>query len=120
MYHILKIHSIDGHLGYFHFLVIMNNNGCELFFWLCWVFIVVCGSFVAACRLLSSCGVQAQYLRQTGSLVAVLGLSCPAACGILVPRQGIEPMSPALEGGFLTTGPPGKPPDMNFCVQVFT
>ena len=36
------------------------------------------------------------------------GLSCPAACGILVPRPGIEPMSPALEGRFLTTGPPGK------------
>ena len=37
------------------------------------------------------------------------GLSCPSACGILVPRPGIEPMSPALEGGFLTTAPPGKP-----------
>ena len=43
-----------------------------------------------------------------GSLVAAPGLSCPAACGILVPRPGIEPMFPALEGGFLTTGPPGK------------
>ena len=29
-------------------------------------------------------------------------------CGILVHQPGIEPMSPALEGGFLTTGPPGK------------
>ena len=27
---------------------------------------------------------------------------------ILVPRPGIEPMSPALQGGFLTTGPPRK------------
>ena len=35
------------------------------------------------------------------------GLSCPMACGILVPQPGIEPVSPALEGGFLTTGPPG-------------
>ena len=35
-------------------------------------------------------------------------LSCPAACGILVPRPGIEPASPALKGGFFTTGPPGK------------
>ena len=26
--------------------------------------------------------------------------------GILVPRPGIEPMSPALQGRFLTTGPP--------------
>ena len=42
------------------------------------------------------------------SVVAVRGLSCPMACGILVPQPGIEPMSPALEGRVLTTGPPGK------------
>ena len=30
------------------------------------------------------------------------------ACGILAPRPGIEPASPALEGEVLTTGPPGK------------
>ena len=30
------------------------------------------------------------------------------ACGILVAQPGIEPMSPALESRFLTTGPPGK------------
>ena len=35
-------------------------------------------------------------------------LSCPEACGILVPRPGIEPVSPASAGKFLTTGPPGK------------
>ena len=40
--------------------------------------------------------------------VTVLGLSCPMACGILVPPSGIESVSPALQGGFLTTGPPGK------------
>ena len=38
----------------------------------------------------------------------VHGLSCPKACGILIPGPGIEPVSPALVGGFLTTGPPGK------------
>ena len=38
----------------------------------------------------------------------VCGLSCPTACGILVPWPAIEPMPPALEGRFLTTGPPGK------------
>ena len=36
------------------------------------------------------------------------GLSCPVAWGILVPRPGIEPVSLALEGGFLATGSPGK------------
>ena len=36
-------------------------------------------------------------------------LSYPWACGILVPRPGIEPESPELPGRFLTTGPPGQP-----------
>ena len=35
-------------------------------------------------------------------------LSCSAACGILVPQPGIEPTSSALQGRFLTIGPPGK------------
>ena len=37
------------------------------------------------------------------------GLSCPVACGILIPPPGIKPESPALEGGFSTTGPQGSP-----------
>ena len=32
----------------------------------------------------------------------------PKACGILAPRPGIEPATPALEGEVLTTRPPGK------------
>ena len=36
-----------------------------------------------------------------------IGFGCrPAACGILVPRPGIEPVSPAQERGLLTSGPP--------------
>ena len=42
------------------------------------------------------------------------GLSC-SACGIFLdqgmwdlPGPGLEPVSPALAGGFLTTVPPGK------------
>ena len=42
-----------------------------------------------------------------GSVVVARGLSCPMACGFLVPWPGIEPESPALQDGFLTTGPPG-------------
>ena len=38
------------------------------------------------------------------------GLSCCMACGILVPQPGIRLSYPALEGGFLTAGPPGKSP----------
>ena len=47
-------------------------------------------------------------LQYTSSLVVVCGLSSSMACGILVPRPGIKPTSPALQGGFLTSGPPGK------------
>ena len=34
-------------------------------------------------------------------------LSCSAVWDLLGP--GVEPVSPALQGGFLTTGPPEKP-----------
>ena len=35
-------------------------------------------------------------------------LTCPVACGILVPQPRTSPVSPALEGRFLTTRLPGK------------
>ena len=88
------------------------------------------------CGLLSSCGVQvfsslvvlrglqgawapgrmgsvvcstwALSLRRASSVVVACRLSCPVACGILVPQPGIEPTSSALEGGFFTIGPRGK------------
>ena len=67
-----------------------------------------CGWLAPECvgGLLSSRGTWAP--EHVGSVVAAPGLSCPVACGNLVPQPGIEPVSPALEGGFLTTGPPGK------------
>ena len=42
------------------------------------------------------------------SLAVVHRLSCPVAFRILVARPGIELASPALQGEFLTTGPPGE------------
>ena len=42
------------------------------------------------------------------SLLVVRGLSCFSAYGILVSQPGMESASPELQGGFLTTGPPGK------------
>ena len=42
------------------------------------------------------------------SVVALHGFNYSMACGILVPRPGIEPVYPALQGGILTAGPPGK------------
>ena len=53
-------------------------------------------------------------LRHSGFQVVGHRLSCPAACWILVPRPGIKPTSPALQGRFLTTGSPGKFPNSTF------
>ena len=47
-------------------------------------------------------------LRSTDSLVVLRGLRGSAACEILVPWPGIEPMSPAFQGRFLTPGSLGK------------
>ena len=63
-------------------------------------------------------------LERTGSVAAahVLSSYCMGlvACGILVPQPGIKPTSPVLEGGFLTTGPPGKSPEYLFPLAVST
>ena len=61
------------------------------------------GSFIVM-HGLSKCGAWA--LEHSGSLTAGHRLSCPEACGILVPQPGIQPTSPALQGRFLTSGPP--------------
>ena len=58
-------------------------------------------------------------------LVATLELSscahelgCSMARGVLVPLPGMEPMSFALQGKFLTAGPPGKPLEGGFLSTV--
>ena len=76
------------------------------YFWLCWVFVtarrlssVVVAHGLSSCGLwalehrLSSCGTRASLLRGMWDL----------------PRPGLEPVSLALAGRFLTTVPPGKP-----------
>ena len=64
--------------------------------------LTITASLVAEHRLqmrrLSSCGLQAQLLRGMWDL----------------PRPGLEPVSPALAGGFSTTAPPGKPLNFDF------
>ena len=68
------------------------------------------GSFVATHRLCScstqpsNCGTLVP--EHMTSVAAARGLSFFAACGILVPQPETESMSPALQGRFLTTGPP--------------
>ena len=78
-----------------------------LFIWLHPVLVSARGIFSAACRIFC-CSVWALHCGAQASLVVAHRLSCLAACGILVSQPGIEPTSAALEGRFLTTGPPVK------------
>ena len=38
----------------------------------------------------------------------------PELCGILAPWSEVKPVPPALEGDFLTTGPPAKSKEVQF------
>ena len=76
--------------------------------------VVACGFSLSSCGVQAPghvgsvvCGTQALLLRCASLVVVAHRLSCPVACWILVPWPGIEASSPALEGGFFTTGPPG-------------
>lgn len=66
-----------------------------------YIFIWLLQVSVVAGRL-STCSTQAPEPEGSGS-GGVWATSCFEACGILVPRPGIKPMSPAVEGRFLTT-----------------
>ena len=61
---------------------------------------------------LSSCGLQALERRLSSR-----GARAYWLCGMWdLPGPGIEPVSPALAGGFSTTAPPGKPQKLLLCV----
>ena len=68
-----------------------------IYVWLRWL-------FVAMFRL-SLGAASRSYARL---IVVARGFLLFQACGILVPQAEIKLTSPALAGGFLTTGPPGK------------
>ena len=65
-----------------------------------------CVARASHCRGFSFC--RAWTLGHVNSEAAACRLNCSAACGILVPGPGIEPMSLALAGRFLTTEPPER------------
>ena len=113
--------------------IVKHKNTGVLFYLFIYLFIYLFGCFgsslwcagfslVVARRLQSTwalfCGTRALSLRHASSVVVACGLCCPLACGILVPQPGIEPRSPALEGGFFTTGPPGKSVKVLFEYQL--
>ena len=98
-----------------------------IYFWLCWVFVAAHGlSLVAVSGDYSSLRYTGLSLRWLLLLQSMGFSSCGSralehrlsSCGALVqllrgmwdlPTPGLEPVSPALAGRFLTTVPPGKP-----------
>ena len=85
----------------------LKNIHIYLLIWMHRVLVAAHRIFSASCGTFS-CTAQSLQLWCVGSVVVTCGLCCSVACGILVPQPGIESMYPALQNGFLTTGPPGK------------
>ena len=119
---------------FYKFFIYLNFNfGCVGSSLLCAGFLQLhragatlrCGAQASHCGGFSCCGARA--VGAWASLVVALGLSrcgsralehrlsscgtrAQLLCGMWdLPRPGIEPVSPALAGRFLTTVPPGKP-----------
>ena len=97
--------------------------------WICllWVFlkhcaVLCCAWAFSSCReqgLLACCGAWTPFVVDSlivecglsggrASVVLSHQLSCLAACGVFADQES-EPASPAWQGRFLTTEPPGKP-----------
>ena len=93
-----------------------NTFSFYVFIWLHQVWVVAWGIFVESFRI-SCCDTQILYLWPVGSVVAC-GVSCSVAWSILLPWPEMEPAYtlPALQGRFLTTGPPGKSAGRKFWV----
>ena len=97
---------------------IISFNSKAIFFHLFFIIIGVGGvalSVFCCEQAFSSCSEQGLRFvgvlrfKSTDSAVEVHSLSSSAASGSFLVQPGIEPVSPALSGRFLTTGPPGKP-----------
>ena len=104
-------------LSYF---IIYFFNLFIFYLWLCWVFVAARELSVVAANggysSLRCAGFSLRWLlllQSTGSRRAGFS-SCGSRAWLLrgmwdLPGAGLEPVSPALAGGFLTTAPPGKP-----------
>ena len=105
---------------YFLLLAVLGLHCCPCAFSSCGEkgATLCCGARAYHCSGFSCCGAWA--LGARASVVVACGLSsCGARAQLLhstwdLPGPGIEPMSPALAGGFLTTASPGKSPRVSF------
>ena len=85
------------------------------------LFVAVCGLLIAVASLVVEHGLQAHGLQQlwhAGFSSCGARAQLPRGMWVL-PVSGLEPVSPALAGGFLTTAPPGKPCHVAFGGQCF-
>ena len=89
-------------LGFIYFNLLIHS-----FIWLPQVSAVAHRSFDVSGRIFCYDS-WALKLWRMGSVIAMCRLSCSATCEMLVLWPAIKPASPALQGGFLTPGPPGK------------
>ena len=97
------------------FLAVLGLCSCARAFSSCGergpLFIAVHGPLTIAASLVAEHRLQTRRLSSCGSRAQSL-------CGMWdPPRPGLEPVSPALAGGFSTTAPPGKPPPTIFRVE---
>ena len=101
-----------------------------IYFWLSWVFVAARGlSLLAVSGSYSSLrcvGFSLRWLLLWRSMGSRHGgfRSCGSRSQLLrsmwdLPRPGLEPLPPALAGGFLTTAPPGKPSCHIFDLATF-
>ena len=89
------------------FLAVLGLRFCARVFSSCSergpLFIAVSGPLTVAASLVAEHRLQTRRLRSCGSRAQLLRGMWD------LPRPGLEPVSPALAGGFSTTAPPGKP-----------
>ena len=113
--------------NFIYFLAALGLRCCAWAFSSCskWglLFVALHGLLIAVASLVAEHGLQAsglQQLQHTVSVVVARGLSSYGARAQLLqgmwylPGPGLEPVSPALAGRFLTTAPPGKSQDSHF------
>lgn len=95
-----KAHSIVCHQCFTCDMILLN-----LFSWLCWVIVVARKIVLETSQLSPWHAVSGVWELQCLQLCR---FSYSVAYGMLVSQSGIEPSSPTLQGGCLTTEPPGK------------
>ena len=106
--------------SFFYYLFIYLSIYLSIYLWLCRVLVVAHGIFHCGMQALHCSAWASLWLWRVGSVVAAHGLSCPEACGILVRCPGIEPTSPALEGGFFNHWTTREVPILNFLKNLHT